>query len=222
MGLHKNKEIVDERVLLIKQLKPLTKKQFIARFEDRPLSYSQKSKFEYDPDAWFDDYVLGIKEPPNALMEFGTLVGDSIGTENSMVPSLVPPGVKEYEMKAYVGNVLMIGFADHYCPDILELNENKTSPTKDRWTQKKVDEHEQLTMYCLLLFLLNKTKPEDVAIWLNFMRTRLAGTKYKLVDQEPLRFPTKRSMLQITQYSGQVLKTVDEMYAYYCHKLKST
>lgn len=199
----------------------LSKKSFIGRTAERPISYSQLSTFTYDPDEWFTRYILGIKEPPNALMEFGTLVGDSIGTEHSMVPDLVPPGIKEYELRGELKGIHLIGFADHYCPEQLILNENKTSPTKDRWNKKKVDEHQQLTMYCLLDYIDRKTKPEDVEIWLNFMLTKLSGVGYKLADVPVRRFQTKRTMLDIVQYSNHIVETVDKMYDVYVHKSKA-
>jgi len=96
--------------------------KFTDRFKERPASFSFFSSWEYNKNEWYDNYILGNKKESNAAMEFGTLVGDSIGTPNSMVPTLVPPGVKEYEMRANIGEIYLVGYADHFDPATLTLH----------------------------------------------------------------------------------------------------
>jgi hypothetical protein len=188
---------------------------FTDRFATRPASYSFFSSWEYNRDEWYKNYIMGIREPANEAMLFGSLVGDSIGTDTSMVPTLVPPGVKEYELSATLWGIPLVGYADHYCPDTRVLHENKTSATRDRWTQKKVDEHTQLTMYCLLLWLRDKVKPEDVRIQLNFIPVRQAGVQFKLPDPPTYTpFTTTRTMLDILEYTSYLKKTLVEMERY--------
>lgn len=186
------------------------------RFIRRPLSHSQLESFKWDKDEWFNSYILGIRSESNPAMRFGSLVGDSIGTPESMVPQLVPPGVKEYEMRGYIsdalGDIHMIGFADHYCDKTLVLHENKTSDNRKKWNKKSVDTHTQLTMYALLLHIQDKVKPDDIKMQLNYIPVRIVGTTYKLPDPvEVLSYPTKRTNIQVIQYVGYVKDVVKEM-----------
>lgn len=188
------------------------------RFKTRPLSHSQLSSWEYNKDAWYRSYILGKRDPANAAMLFGSVVGDSIGTPQSLVPDLVPPGVKEYALEANLGDIRIVGYADHYCPDTLVLHENKTSDKEDRWTQKKTDQHPQLTMYALMLFLRDKVKPEDVEMWLNFIPVEIGGLtldQYRMpTPPRYTSFKTRRTTHDIMAYSSYVVQTVKDMDEY--------
>lgn len=185
----------------------------INRFDKRALSYSQLASWEYSPEQWYRNYILGIREPANTAMLMGNKIGDLIGTPGNLIPGLEPVGIKEFELHAKMGDISLIGYCDHYCPDTKVLNENKTSSTKDRWTQKKVDEHGQLTMYCLLLYLQHKVKPEEVTIYLNFIPVEEQGD-FTLALPNPPRFttfPTKRTTRQILEYGAYITNTVKAM-----------
>lgn len=186
------------------------------RFITRPLSYSQLSQWEYDKEKWYTSYIEGKREPANAAMLYGNVVGDSIGTAGSLVPALIPPGIKEYEIHANLGDVFLFGKADHFCPEDSILHENKTSSTEDRWDQKKVDQHGQLTMYALMLFLRDKIRPEDVTIYLNFIPVLVDGAWEYSMPSPPTytQFKTKRTTHDIMKYSQYVLQTVKDMDAY--------
>ncbi len=189
---------------------------FTDRFIIRPLSYSQLSSFEYSPREWYKRYVLLQPDPPNAAMLFGSLVGDSIATDNSLVPTLTPPGVKEYELRASIGDIRLIGFADHYCPDTYVLNENKTTDKPGKWNQKSVDAHGQMTMCALLLFLQDRVKPEDVTMYLNYIPVEVGGDfQYRLPTPPTYTaIPTRRTTADVLRYVGYVQETVKRMEAY--------
>jgi hypothetical protein len=189
---------------------------FTDRFKTRPLSYSQLSSFEYSPKEWHKRYNLKEPDPPNAAMLFGSRVGDSIATPDSLVPSLTPPGVKEYEMRANLGPIHIIGFADHYDPETLVLNENKTTDNPKKWNKKSVDAHGQMTMYALLLYLQNKTKPEDVTMYLNYIPV-LVGNDFQYYLPTPPTYtaiPTRRTTTDIMRYVQYIKDTVEAMEAY--------
>ena len=189
---------------------------FTDRFKTRPLSWSQLSTFAYNKDDWYKRYVLNEADPPNAAMLYGSVVGDSIGTEKSMVPTLVPAGVKEYELRGNIDKIHMVGFADHYCPNTLVLNENKTTDKPNKWNQKSVDQHGQLTMYALLLFLQDRVKPETVTMYLNYIPVEVGNDFiYRLPDPPTYTaIPTKRTTLDILNFITYVQKTVVEMEAF--------
>jgi hypothetical protein len=189
---------------------------FTDRFIIRPLSYSQLSSFEYSPHEWYKRYVLLKPDPPNAAMLFGSKVGDSIATDDSLVPTLTPPGVKEYELRANIGKIKMIGFIDHWDAETKTLNENKTTDKPDKWNQKSVDAHGQMTMYALLLYLQDKVKPEDVTMFLNDIPVTIGGDfQYQLPDPPTYTaIPTKRTTTDILRYVGYVEETVAKMEKY--------
>ena len=149
-------------------------------------------------------------------MLFGSLVGDSIGTEKSLVPTLVPPGIKEYELRAKIGDIYLVGYADHYCPFKKILHENKTSENTTKWTQKAVNEHGQLTMYALLLFLQDKTPPSDVTMYLNYIPVIKGGDFMIRLPEPPTytQFKTTRTNLQIVEYVGYIKNIVKKMNEY--------
>nr|MBP6946294.1 hypothetical protein [Candidatus Paceibacterota bacterium] len=120
--------------------------ELIKVWKERPISWSQLGSWAYSKQQWIDKYIFGLNEEPNLAMLFGNTVGDTLGTPNSMVPSLEKHlvGLKEYELKTTLNGMTLIGYADHYCPCTKVLNENKTSENKNRWNQTLVDLHGQL------------------------------------------------------------------------------
>ena len=185
------------------------------RFTKRPLSWSQISSFQYNPDQWYTSYILGKQEPANSLMLAGSRIGDAIGTETSPIDNSLVPGQKEYSVKAKIDGISMIGFLDHYCPDTLTLNENKCSDKKGRWTQKKVDEHGQITMYLLLLQQQDGVKPKNVTCWLNFLLLDHIGVNYDVTNPVILkRFQTSRTQKQVDDFLEDTKRTVELMHQY--------
>jgi len=182
------------------------------RFVNRALSHSQLSSWEYSREDWFDNYVLGKRTPPTPEMLAGNRIGDSIGTDKSEVPDLVPPGVKEYELHVKYEGIPLIGYCDHFCPNMLVLYENKTSPNKKRWNQRKVDDHHQLTMYALMLNLRDGIEPEDIEMWLNFIPVELVGVTYKPTTWRA--FETRRTKQHLEAYKQYIMKTVEAMDEY--------
>lgn len=186
------------------------------RFKNRPLSFSQLNSWEHDKEQWYDNYVLGNRGPTNHNMRAGNIIGDSIGTPNSYVPALQPPGIKEFKLDARLGDIWLVGYADHFCPTTLELHENKTSTNPKRWTQGQADKHKQLTMYSLMLFLKHNIPPEEVTIYLNFIPL-VERADYRICLPDPptyRQFPTRRTSEQIAEYAEEIEQTVAEMEAY--------
>src|SRR6056297_2398400 len=183
------------------------------RFQQRALSHSQLSSWEYDKVNWYNSYVLGMKQPPTAEMLAGSKIGDAIGTPDSPLPELNPPGVKEYALQYDWEGIPLIGYADHFCPDMLELHENKTSPNKKRWTQSKVDKHDQLTMYALLLHLKEGIEPEDITMYLNFIPVCLTGVTLNVCGGYR-QFETKRTKQDLVRYQQYIRDTIEQMDEY--------
>jgi hypothetical protein len=186
------------------------------RFIKRPLSYSQLSAWDYSKEEWYLRYILNKPFGKNSAMNAGNIIGDSIGTEKSLVPDLVPPGIKEFRLTANIGDIYLIGYADHYCPDTKVLHENKTSTNRKKWTQGAVDRHKQLDMYCLMLALTHETAPEDVEIYLNYIPViEAADMRYYLPDPvEYKQFRTYRTTEQVDAFAKEIQETVEQMHEY--------
>jgi hypothetical protein len=186
-----------------------------SRFLTRPLSHSQLSSFAYSPEGWYRSYILNEREPANEEMKFGNRIGDAIGTPDSPIPELTPPGIKEYPLYGEIEGIKLIGYADHLCDQTWTLHENKTSYKASRWNQSKVDTHPQLTMYAYLINHTHGVPPEEVTMYLNFIQARHVGVGYQL--HEPPRwqqFTTKRTQADLASYRDYVLVTVEAMQRY--------
>lgn len=189
---------------------------FYKRFLVRPLSYSQLSAWEYNKEEWYERYVLNKRGATNAAMKAGSIIGDSIGTPNSLIPELNPPGVKEYELRASLGDIHMVGYCDHYDPETKVLHENKTSTNRKKWNQKSVDTHKQLDMYALMLFLTHDVLPEEIQMYLNYVRV-IEGQDMHYYLPDPVEFvqyPTKRTAQHLVDMAKYIEKTVAEMCGY--------
>jgi hypothetical protein len=193
----------------------------LERFKNRPLSHSQLSSFEWSPAAWYDTYILGQRTPATPEMLIGNVIGDAIGTDDNPIPDLNPPGVKEYELRATFNDIPMVGYCDHWCPDKLELHENKTSHNKKRWTKGKADKHDQLTMYAMLLNLQDGVEPEDITMYLNFIPVDMVGVSY-VPHPNWRQFETRRTKEDIVTYQNKVMNLLTLMDEYASKRALST
>lgn len=185
--------------------------------KERPLSWSQISSFEYDPEQWYRRYVLGIQDEPNAEMLFGKKVADSIEDGTCTIPTLLEnlQKRKEYPFKVQFGEIQLVGYADAFCEETLrKLDEVKTG--QKPWDQKRVDDHGQITMYCLLNYITHKVPPEEVDCTLHYIPTQKGGD-FNISFVEPIvvqRFKTKRTMADILNFGSRIKRVYQEMEAY--------
>lgn len=202
---------------------PVTKKEIeklIAAWKKRPYSWSQHSSFDYDKDQWFLSYVLGVKGDPSPAMLFGNVVGQSLATNKPMADVPRQPHM-EYEIKVKLDDFSVLGYFDSYncgrcdiCSDMKQLEEYKTSGNTNKWNQKSVDTHGQLTYYCMLLYLRDKVKPEDVAIRLHYIPVEEDASFEMAVVGKPQSFNTKRTMTDVLRLMVEIKKRRKEMERY--------
>ena len=201
----------------------LDKTALIKKWKARPYSWSQHSSFrDYSPEDWYQSYVLGIKKPSNRRMDFGSAVGKRIESDPTYIPQL-PRGVMEYGIgqegnECYLGKISLVGFFDSYNEGDLIIDEFKTSsPTG--WSQKKVEDHDQLTMYCLLLMLKHNIKPEQVRIRLHHMHTVESGD-FSIKFASPFTidtYETRRDTKRTLMFGAEIIKIRKEMQQYIKH-----
>jgi len=183
-------------------------------FKDRPLSWSAISSWEYDKEQWARNYLDNIKEPATPAMLFGKAVGEELARNPKFLPSVPRYSVFEHNLEANIGNINLIGFLDTYEPN-KAFREYKTHGTTP-WTQDRVNSHEQIDMYCLLLYLTEKIKPSDISIHLDAIPVRQKNDFALEVnnDMPILTFETKRTMRDILIFANKIKSTVVAMKAF--------
>lgn len=200
-----------------------THADLLKAWQKRAYSWSQHSSFDYDKDQWFNSYILGSRGEASPAMEFGKLVGESFGTDTPMA-SVTRYSHMEYAIKTRLGNIPLIGFLDSYDPINKRLREYKTSSNASRWTQDTVDDHGQLTFYCLLLYLAEKVRPEDVTIHLEYIPVRETMDFSMEVSRDtvPSVFETKRTTRDVLQFAVEIKKRRNAMEEYALERLEKS
>jgi len=201
----------------------------LEKFKARPLSYSSLNSWQWDKDhgtdRWAKHYLEDINDDSPEL-RFGKAFATSIEDGTCKVKELMDkiPNTKEYKFECKFGDITLIGFGDDFCAlTFKKLNEVKTGAAE--WTQKRVDEHKQLDMYCLQNFIINKVRPEDVDItlfWVPTERTEIdngdfGGFDYSIDFKKPIEvksFKTKRTTKDIMNFGAYIKKTYKEMLAF--------
>lgn len=193
-------------------MKDFSIKEFTAT---RPLSWSAVYSFEYDPEQWYQRYVLGIKDVASPEMEFGKMVGDRLAKDSNFMPMIDRLGKYEHELRCNISGYSCIGFMDSYDPKTkMRMDEFKTS--RNPWTQKRADEHGQIDMYLLMHYLITSVRPESMSVRLWWLATRLNGdyTVSFVPGMKPLMLPTKRTLVQVLKFGTRLKRVAKEMEVY--------
>lgn len=193
--------------------------------KQRPLSWSAISSFEYDPEQWYKKYVLGEEQKLSAEMIFGKKIGKRLETDPTFLPQIPRHSKMEHAFNVMFGEIPLVGYADSFC-DVTNKRLLEFKTGKKEWDQKRVDEHGQLTMYCLMNYITNKINPEDMDIQLIWMPTRETGS-FDIEFIEPIEknikvFNTKRSMVQMLSFAAKIKRIYKEMEDYAQQKLLTT
>lgn len=187
------------------------------RLHSRPISWSNISSWEYDKKQWARKYLDLIKDPPSREMVFGSMIGKKLETDPTFLPQIERHSKMEHEFKASISGITLIGYADTFC-DVTHTKLGEFKTGKKAWDQKRVDEHRQITMYCLMNFIAMKVKPEDVEIKLWWMPT-VELEDFSIAFVEPIEenirsFTTQRTMKDILHFAAYIKKVYAEMEEY--------
>lgn len=180
---------------------------------NRALSWSAISSFEYDPEQWYKSYVLGIRTTSKE-MEYGSLIDRKIQDDPTFLPNVPRYPAMQYAMKTTFSGIKLVGIADGYDPVKKQLADFKTG--KKKWDQARANETGQLSMYCLLLYLIDKIKPEDMELFIHWIPTKEVGDfSIDMVDPNTIyTFKTKRTMKDILDFGARIKRVRNEMIAY--------
>lgn len=198
----------------------------------RPVSWSFISSFEYNPEQWYENYVLGIKSTSKE-MTFGSSIDLKLQDDPKFLPHVVRYPIMQHKMEAKFGKVPLIGVADTYRPkgyqEVFKVGERmevggflpaslrdyKTG--KKAWDQKRADETGQLTMYCLLLWFTEKIQPEHVDLYIDWLPTKEGGDFaicFRDNNVKAFTFKTRRTMQQVLEFGQRIHKVLAEAEAY--------
>lgn len=187
----------------------------------RAFSWSAIASFEWNRDQWYRKYVL--KEIPEVTpeLEFGKYVDEKIQEDDTFLPHLVRYPVFQHKMETMFHDIPLIGIADAYRPPKNPaLRDYKTG--RKPWDQKRANETGQLTMYALMLYLIDGIKPEEIDLYIDWLPTHYKDGKIAFIEEDhtklkPVTFRTKRTMRDILAFGNRINDTYAAMVEY-CQK----
>lgn len=179
----------------------------------KPLSWSQISAFEYNPEQWYKRYILGEKDEGSSALLFGKKIGEQLASDPLFMPEVPRLPVFEYKLQAKISDIELIGYVD--AVDIVtgELIEYKSGK---KWDKKKAETHGQIDLYATMLYIMHDIRPEDLDIKLIWLATEENGdfqTSF-IKDMKPVIFPIKKSMIDIVNMIMRVKRVYKEMESY--------
>ncbi len=187
--------------------------------KDRPLSWSQIASFRYSKEQWYKRYVLDEKQIETPELKFGKLIGERIEKDPTYLPQIPRHNKMEHPFSVMFDGIKMVGYADSFCTETnKKLLEFKTGVKE--WNQKRVDSHQQIDMYCLMNYITNKVRPEDMEIQLIWLPTKKKesgdfSVEIDFVDEQNIKvFNTKRTMRDILKFGQEIKQTLKEMEEY--------
>ncbi len=174
-------------------------------WKQRPMSWSQISCFEWNKDEWFSRYILREKATSSDAMTFGKEVGEIYDYGEGFV--------KEHKLEVNFSGIPLIGFIDAFDIKGKKLRELKTGK---KWDRKKATTHGQIDLYCAMIYIQHKIKPEDLdikLIWLATEETGAFNTQF-VRNMKPVIFPIKKNMQDVMSILLKVKAIRKEMEEY--------
>jgi len=179
------------------------------------LSYSQLALFERSPELYKRQYIYGQKPRGTINMDYGSRMANGLEHDEMTgdpILDLMMSHLPKYELMDIpfeVGlpdgkdTITILAKPDSYKKDLTAFYEYKLSTRK--WTQKMVDDSDQLTFYATAMWLKTKKIPKDIELCV--VEVEYLGTKGKLRPTGQInRFKTQRSMIQVIKMTSRMKK----------------
>lgn len=172
------------------------------------ISWSQLTIYEQDPELYVKVYIRGERMPINRGMALGSEIATALETgepTGDLVKDLVIDGMGSLDLrdkmfKATIDDIPIVFRIDSASKDLDYIKEFKTGETK--WTQKKADEHGQITFYCAGVRALTSKIPKAELVW---APTKKVNGKPELTG-EIKRFKTNRTLTDILKMQARINK----------------
>ncbi len=187
----------------------------------RAVSWSMLSSFKWNPDQWWRKYVAGELPELTKELIFGSMIDKKIQEDKKFLPKVVRYPVLQHAMKAEFNGIPLVGVTDAFRLKKPSIRDYKTGRVP--WTQKRADETGQLTMYCLLAYLTEKIKPEDVSLFIDWLPTHIKDGEIVFREEDhrklvPVTFETRRSMKDMLEFGQFIMDTYAAMLEYCKHR----
>jgi len=162
------------------------------------ISFSQYDAF--NKGKYEEYYLLGV-ELKNKYLDFGKDVHEN-KIESLGIPK---PEIKEKELKIEFNGIPILAYIDGLSiKDEVVIDEYKTSVNP--WTQKKVDEHEQLDFYAIAVSQELKIPIESIKIRLWWIETYIDTDGNLKLSGRVEKFETKRTNLNVLKIYPKIKK----------------
>jgi hypothetical protein len=154
------------------------------------ISYSQL--VSYESGRYYDEYILGNRRK-SIEMDFGKKIADGLknGSKDKDVEFVLmwtpPVRKREEEIVEIIDGIKIKAYLDGREKN--NIYEYKTGRVP--WTQLKVDNSDQLTVYSMLYWNRHRKHPKNTLIWIP---TKKDGNKVMLTGDIPITFHTKRTI----------------------------
>lgn len=188
------------------------------------LSHSQKKLWNKSKEDYILKYVYEKKQFVTKEMKFGTLVADLLengGLSGDLMLDVALAKMPKFElmdkeqrceMKIGKSVVPLLVKMDTSKIDFTAFKEYKTGKEgKGGWTQKKVDDDEQITFYATWCYIKTGKIPEDIElVWVKTKDDETDIKKIKVTGEVEI-FKTSRSKMQIIKEKADMLKVWNEI-----------
>lgn len=173
------------------------------------------SLFERSPEEWADYYLYDKRPKVSKNMRFGSDLADGLEAGEATgdpLLDLMASKLPKFELmdipvvawlKDKKEEIQLLAKPDTCKADYSAFKEYKTSVRK--WTQKMVDESNQITFYAMVIWLKTGKIPQDIE--LVDVQTAYTENGGLTVTGEMWRFPTKRSMTDIIKMTARARRT---------------
>jgi len=184
------------------------------------ISWSQLVEWEKGPEA-YERYISGGFQ--NIEMDFGDKIHKGLkeGSQDDDVRFVrlwtPEPGEREVELEIEIepGVKVKAGIDGLTLKeDSAQVDEYKTGKTP--WTQKKVDNHGQITIYDLLIYIKHGIIPTNTLWWIPTEDDEFGNIRK--ANGIPKAFETTRSLYDIMAMKRRLVKAYKEIGLYYKHK----
>jgi hypothetical protein len=186
--------------------------------KNRCISYSEFSTFYEDPNKYYKEYIIGLREKPNKPMMFGSIIHKMFEDEkydynkalqeagftpdyNRIADTIKKnaPSFPQHEVKLFADTNEFTIFSIIDGVDEQNLIEIKTGAS--HWDQTRADESDQITMYTLAWWLKNnEIKP--------FKLITISSKNGKIKELK-----TSRTKEQIEQFADRLLQFKKDLIA---------
>ena len=124
------------------------------------LSWSAINCWMTNPERFRREYFENGDKLDTKYLRFGKGMAKLIeeGKHKELLPDLTLYSKPEFELRCEIFGVPMLGFIDSYDPENNVFIEIKTG--KNPWDQRKVQKHDQLTLYATMLKHITGKMPE--------------------------------------------------------------